>query len=335
MSETKNSCSGGCKFKSRIGGQALIEGVMMKGIDTEAMAVRLPNGEIDLETWKLPKAKWYNKTPFVRGPVNFVTTLIDGYKCISKSADKSMQGIEEEPSKFEKWFSEKFGKKSDKGEKKDKSGGNLMTVVTVISSFMGILLALALFIYLPAMATKGLSLLFPKLDELYVVKNIVEGLIKIAIFISYIWLTSLLKDIRRTYEYHGAEHKTIFCYENGLEMTVENVKKQKRFHPRCGTSFMFIVLIISIIVTSVFRVPWDIMWLRVLLKLCILPVIVAIAYEIIKLAGRYDNIFTRVVSAPGLWIQRLTTKEPDDSQIEVALAAFIPCIPEDRELDRW
>lgn len=170
---------------------------------------------------------------------------------------------------------------------------------------------------------------------MYIVKNIIEGLIKIGIFIAYIWLVSLLKDIRRTFEYHGAEHKTIFCYENGLDMTVENVRLQKRFHPRCGTSFIFIVLIISIVVTSVFRVPWDIMWLRVLIKLCILPVIVAIAYEIIKLAGRYDNIFTKIVSAPGLWIQRLTTREPDDSQIEVALAAFMPCIPDDKELDRW
>lgn len=146
---------------------------------------------------------------------------------------------------------------------------------------------------------------------------------------------ALLKDIRRTYEYHGAEHKTITCYEAGDEMTVENVRKYRRFHPRCGTSFMFLVLFISIFVNSIFMLPWDVVWLRALLKLCVLPIIVSIAYEIIKLAGRYDNIFTKIVSAPGLWIQRLTTREPDDSQIEVALAAFIPCIPEDKEMDRW
>ena len=144
-----------------------------------------------------------------------------------------------------------------------------------------------------------------------------------------------MKDIKRTYEYHGAEHKTIACYEAGEELTVENVKKHKRFHPRCGTSFMFLVLFISIIVFSVFQVPWDVLWLRVLIKLAILPIIVAIAYECIKLAGRYDNWFTKIISAPGLLIQRLTTREPDDSQIEVAIAAFLPCVPEDKETDRW
>ena len=142
-------------------------------------------------------------------------------------------------------------------------------------------------------------LLIPKLSELYVVKNIIEGLIKILIFIAYIWLTSLLKDIRRTYEYHGAEHKTITCYEAGDEVTVENVRKYRRFHPRCGTSFMFLVLFISIFVNSIFMLPWDAVWLRALLKLCVLPVVVSIAYELIKLAGRYDNIFTKIISAPG------------------------------------
>lgn len=322
MSNTKAAGVKAPKFKSKIGGQALIEGIMMKGIDREVMAVRLPDGTIETEEKILPKAKWFQKTPFIRGPVNFVTTLINGYKYISKSADKSMQGIEEEPSKFEKWLNDKLGDK-------------LMGIVMVIASFLGIALALGLFVYLPALATKGLAKLIPALDGIYILKNIIEGAIKIAIFVAYIWLTSLLKDIRRTYEYHGAEHKTITCYEAGDEMTVENVRKYKRFHPRCGTSFMFLVLFISIFVNSIFMLPWDVVWLRALLKLCVLPIIVSIAYEIIKLAGRYDNIFTRVVSAPGLWIQRLTTREPDDSQIEVALAAFIPCIPEDKELDRW
>ena len=318
----KNSCKGGCKFKSKIGGQALIEGIMMRGIDTEAMAVRLPDGSIDLEQWKLPKAKWYQKTPFVRGPVNFVTTLIDGYKCLSKSADKSLQEENENPSKFEKWLEEKLGDK-------------LMSAVMFISGVLGVALALALFIYLPALATRGLAMLFPELDDIYILKNVIEGVIKIGIFILYIWLTSLLKDIRRTYEYHGAEHKTISCYEAGDELTVENVKKHTRFHPRCGTSFIFLVLFISIIVNTLFMLPWEQVWLRALLKLCVLPIIVSIAYEVIKLNGKYDNIITKIISAPGLWIQRLTTREPDDSQIEVALAAFIPCIPEDKEQDRW
>lgn len=315
---SKDNCNSGCK-KSSIGGQALLEGVMMRGPEKEAMAVRLPDGTIDLEVWDLPKAKWYKKVPFVRGPVNFIGSMLDGYKCLTKSADKAMQGIEEEePSKFEKWLTEKLGDK-------------LMTIVMVIASVLGVALALTLFMFLPSLVTKGIGLLLPLGDF---AKTCIEGLIKIGVFIAYIALTSLMKDIKRTYEYHGAEHKTIACYEAGDELTVENVKKHLRFHPRCGTSFIFIVLFISIIVFSVFRVPWDVLWLRVLIKVAVLPVIVAIAYEIIKLAGRHDNIITRIVSAPGLWIQRLTTREPDDGQIECAIAAFKPCVPEDLEKDQ-
>lgn len=316
---SKDNCNSGCK-KSSIGGQALLEGVMMRGPEKEAMAVRLPDGTIDLEIWDLPKAKWYKKVPFVRGPVNFIGSMLDGYKCLTKSADKAMQGIEEEePSKFEKWLTEKLGDK-------------LMTIVMVIASVLGVALALGLFMFLPSLITKGIGLLLPLGDF---AKTCIEGLIKIGVFIAYIALTSLMKDIKRTYEYHGAEHKTIACYEAGDELTVENVKKHLRFHPRCGTSFIFIVLFISIIVFSVFRVPWEVLWLRVLIKVAVLPVIVAIAYEIIKLAGRHDNIITRIVSAPGLWIQRLTTREPDDGQIECAIAAFKPCVPEDLEKDQW
>lgn len=316
---SKDNCNSGCK-KSSIGGQALLEGVMMRGPEKEAMAVRLPDGSIDLEVWDLPKAKWYKKVPFVRGPVNFIGSMLDGYKCLTKSADKAMQGIEEEePSKFEKWLTEKLGDK-------------LMTIVMVIASVLGVALALTLFMFVPSLVTKGIGLLLPLNDF---AKTCIEGIIKIAVFIAYIALTSLMKDIKRTYEYHGAEHKTIACYEAGDELTVENVKKHLRFHPRCGTSFIFIVLFISIIVFSVFRVPWDVLWLRVLIKVAVLPVIVAIAYEIIKLAGRHDNIITRIVSAPGLWIQRLTTREPDDGQIECAIAAFMPCVPEDLEKDQW
>lgn len=316
---SKDNCNSGCK-KSSIGGQALLEGVMMRGPEKEAMAVRLPDGTIDLEVWDLPKAKWYKKVPFVRGPVNFIGSMLDGYKCLTKSADKAMQGIEEEePSKFEKWLTEKLGDK-------------LMTIVMVIASILGVALALTLFMFVPSLVTKGIGLLLPLGDF---AKTCIEGLIKIGVFIAYIALTSLMKDIKRTYEYHGAEHKTIACYEAGDELTVENVKKHLRFHPRCGTSFIFIVLFISIIVFSVFRVPWDVLWLRVLIKVAVLPVIVAIAYEIIKLAGRHDNIITRIVSAPGLWIQRLTTREPDDGQVECAIAAFKPCVPEDLEKDQW
>ncbi len=306
-------------FKTQIGGQALIEGVMMRGPEVEAMAVRLPSGEIDVEQWDLKPAKWYRKCPFIRGPFNFVTSMVDGYKCLSKSADKSMQGIEEEPSKFEKWLTDKLGDK-------------LMAAVMVIASVLGVALALGLFILIPATVTKAISKFIEMPD---IVKNIIEGVIKMAVFIVYIALTALLKDIRRTYEYHGAEHKTIACYEAGEELTVENVKKHRRFHPRCGTSFMFLVLFISIIVTSLFRIQWGNLWLRVICKLLILPVIVSVAYELIKLAGRYDNILTKIISAPGLWIQRLTTREPDSGEIECAIAAFMPCIPKEKGADRW
>ena len=190
------------RFKSKIGGQALIEGIMMRGIDRECMAVRLPDGSIDVEEKMLPKAKWFQRCPFVRGPVNFVTTLVSGYKYISRSADKSMQQLEEEPSRFEKWLEEKLGDK-------------LMGIIMGIAGVLGVALAIGLFVYLPALTVKGLSLLIPALGEIDFLKNILEGFIKIAIFIAYIWLTSLLKDIRRTYEYHGAEHKTITCYEAG------------------------------------------------------------------------------------------------------------------------
>lgn len=307
-------------FKTQIGGQALIEGVMMRGPEVEAMAVRLPSGEIDVEQWQLKPAKWYKKVPFIRGPFNFVGSMIDGYKCLSKSADKSMQGAEsEQPSKFEKWLTDKFGDK-------------LMNFVMVIASVLGVALALGLFILVPATITKMISK-FVELPD--IAKNVIEGLIKMAVFIAYIGLTALLKDIRRTYEYHGAEHKTIACYEAGEELNVENIKKHSRFHPRCGTSFMFLVLFISIIVTSVFHIQWGNLWLRVLCKLLILPVIVSVAYELIKLAGRYDNILTKIISAPGLWIQRLTTREPDDSQIECAIASFLPCIPKEKGADKW
>lgn len=317
-----NNCENKCKFKSKIGGQALIEGVMMKGIDTSAMAVRLPNGEIDVETWAAnngKKAQWYKKVPFVRGVFNFVSSLVEGYKCLSKSADKAMEDDDEPETKFEKWLSDKFG---------DKITG----VVTAVALVLGIALALVLFMWLPAVASKGIGKLVTLND---LAKTAVEGVMKIVIFIIYLWLTSLMKDMRRTYEYHGAEHKTIACYEAGLELNVENVKKQTRFHPRCGTSFIFIILFLSIIIFSVLQLPWENTLLRMLCKLALMPFVVAIAYELIRLAGRYDNIFTKIISFPGIQLQRLTTREPDDSEIEVAIASLLPCIPEDKEDDKW
>lgn len=311
-----------CKFKSKIGGQALIEGVMMRGVDTSAMAVRLPDGTIDVETWAAnngKKAPWFKKVPFVRGIFNFVSSLVEGYKCLSKSADKAMLDDEEPESKFEMWLDEKFGEK-------------LTGIVTGVAMVIGIALALVLFMWLPSTISGLLGKVIPMNNF---AKTAVEGALKIIIFIVYLALTGLMKDMRRTYEYHGAEHKTIACYEAGLELNVENVKKQTRFHPRCGTSFIFIVLFISIIVFTLLQLPWDNTLLRVVCKLALMPFVVGIAYEIIRLAGRYDNFITKIISFPGLKLQKLTTREPDDSEIEVAIAAMKPCIPEDKEDDKW
>jgi uncharacterized protein YqhQ len=307
------------KFKSKIGGQALIEGIMMRGIDKSAMACRLPSGEIDVEEWAINNGKnrpWYKKTPFIRGVFNFVETLVEGYKCLSKSADKQMSADDEKPSKFEAWLERKLGDK-------------LMPVITTFATILGVLLAVALFVFLPTFIVK----FFDNFIDSNFLLTLIEGVIKIVIFIVYLALTLLMKDIQTTYEYHGAEHKTIACYEAGEELTVENIKKYSRFHPRCGTSFILFVLIISILVFSV--VTWSSRLKRTLLKLLLLPVVMGIAYELIKIAGKYTNPITKIISAPGIALQRLTTREPNDKQIEVAIAAMERVIPEDKEEDKW
>ncbi len=319
MSKSSTPELGEEKFKSKIGGQAVIEGVMMRGIDKASMANRLPGGEIDLEVWPIRGGKdlpWYRKVPFVRGVFSFGISMIDGYKCLMRSADKQITEEDEEPeSRFEKWLTEKLGDK-------------LMPVISGISMVLGLALAIFLFMMVPS----GILKLAGKIVEIPdVVKNIIEGFIKIGIFVGYTALTGLMKDMHRLYEYHGAEHKTIACYEHGRELTVENVKQHCRFHPRCGTSFVFLVLFISIFVNSVFRLSWENVMLRVLCKLALLPVVMGLAYEVIRLAGKYDNPVMRAVSAPGLWIQRITTKEPHDDEIECAIEALKAVIPEGGE----
>lgn len=306
--------SGG--FKTSIGGQALIEGVMMRGPAVSAMAVRLPSGEVDVERWDTASVKkWYKKTPFVRGIFNMVDSLMFGYKCLMKSAEKA--GLDdEEPSKFEKWLAEKLGK-------------SLMSVVSVFAVVLGGGLAIGLFMVLPAFLTGLLG----HWVTVPLLKSSIEGVLKIGIFLAYMAAVRAMPEIKRVYQYHGAEHKTIACYEAGLPLTVENVRPQRRFHPRCGTSFILIVLVISILLFSV--VSWESVLIRVGLKLLSLPLVVGIAYEIIKLAGRFDNPVTRAISAPGMWTQRLTTSEPDDSQIEVAIASMLPCIPQESGQDTW
>ena len=305
------------KKKTSIGGQALIEGIMMRGPFLTSMATRMPDGSIEVETWdthKSGKTPWTRRAPFIRGIFNMVDSMVVGYSCLMKSAEKA--GVEEEPTKFDKWLEEKLG-------------DNMMKVLGGFAVVLGVALAAVLFIFIPT----GLSSLLKPLLGAGIGLSLIEGLIKVIILVGYMWLCSRMKEIHRVFEYHGAEHKSIACYEAGLPLTVENIRPQRRFHPRCGTSFLFLVVFISIIVGSF--ISWDNPAIRMLLKLALIPVVVGISYELIKLAGRSDGILTRIISAPGMWLQRITTCEPDDSQIECAIAALEAVIPEDENADRW
>ena len=311
MSESKS-----CRAKkTSIGGQALIEGIMMRGPKLSAMAVRNPQGEIVLEKWSNePEGKKpglidrLRKIPVVRGVFNFVITMISGYKSLMKSAE--IAGFEDE---------EEANKEGNKG---------LMAIVGVVAGILGVLLSVGLFIFLPTFIYDLIAKAVPVLATSRFLKSFFEGILKIVILVAYMAAVSQMKDIKRTFQYHGAEHKTIFCYEAGLELTVENVRGQGRFHPRCGTSFLIVMLIISIFIGML--IPANIpTFLRTLIKLLLLPVTMGIGYEFIKFAGRHDNAVTRILSAPGLWMQRITVLEPDDGMIECAIAAVNEVIPDD------
>ena len=307
MEKQKKSCT----IKTSIGGQAVIEGVMMRGPKKTALSVRLPDNTISTEEWATPDGnKWYKKTPFIRGIFNFVESLTCGYQSLMKAAEKAgLDEEDEEPSKFEMKMRQVLGNK-------------FMPVLEGLILLFSLAMALFFFAFLP---TTFVNLLRGTITHPLALSAL-EGLTKIAILIIYLAAISRMSDIHRVFMYHGAEHKTIFCYEHGEELTVENVRKYTRFHPRCGTSFLVIVLLLSILVSSF--VTWDNVWMRVGLKVLCLPIIMSLSYECIKYAGRHDNLFTRILSAPGLWTQRLTTKEPDDSMIEVAIASMKRVIPE-------
>lgn len=308
--------------KTSIGGQALIEGVMMRGPHKTAMAVRHISGEIVTEEWENAvsnKPKFW-KLPFIRGIYNMIESLKTGYKCLMRSA--VLAGLDdEEPNAIPK-----------------KSETVLMSILMVFSTILGVLLALGLFMYLPSFLYRLFAGWLDNNNGTFwsqnaVLRGVFEGVLRLVLFLIYLSLVSLMKDIRRVFMYHGAEHKTIFCYENGEELTVENIRRQSRFHPRCGTSFLVLTLLVGMAISICIQV--DVVWLRVLIKIALLPLTVGIGYELIKLAGRKNNRFTRLISAPGLWIQRLTTREPDDSMIECAIAAFLPVVPEDPKADEW
>lgn len=316
---------------SGVGGEALIEGIMMKGPKGAAIACRMPDGTIDItrkEVHSVTDKCKLLKAPFIRGPINFVEQMIFGYKCMMESAEKTAFDTsdtnEEEMSKLDKWLSDHFGPK-------------MMAVIGGIAMVLGFGLAFLVFFYLPTFTSDLINkyLAHGTLDR-YI--PIIEGLMRMIIFVLYMWGVSLMSDIKRVFKYHGAEHKSIFCVEHGLELTVENVRKQSRFHPRCGTSFIFITLILSIVISSVINVLFPelratSLWLWIAVKVLMLPLIMSIGYECIRLAGKHDNVFTRFLSAPGLLMQRITTKEPEDDIIEVGIAAIKAVIESDASED--
>ena len=324
---------GKAKYTS-IGGQALIEGVMMRGPDKIGLAVRQPDNKIYKEyITQTPLGDKYKflKLPFFRGVAGFISSMKIGYKTLMISAEKAGLDLDDaEPeTKFEKWLMKTFGDK-------------LMGVVSGIGMVLGVILAMGLFFFLPVLLRNGAIYLVEKLSGNTMLEtsrslftSIFEGIIKIVIFVAYLFLVSKMKEMRRVFEYHGAEHKTIFCYESKLPLTVENVRSKKRFHPRCGTSFMVLMMIIGIIVSFIiarFTKANSNTYLWTAVKILMVPLLMALGYEVLKIAGKYDNAFTRFISAPGMWVQRLTTKEPDDSQIEIAIASLVMVLSDEDKL---
>ena len=312
------------KHITSIGGQAVMEGVMMRGPHKTAVAVRKPDGEITVKIDENGTKKKHKllKLPVIRGCVNFFESMVIGIKALMYSAEFVDLEEEESESKFEKWLEEKLGDK-------------IKDVVIYFSLIISVLLSVGLFILLPTVITRGLEALFDGVAFVgtKTFTSICEGLVRMVIFISYLALVSQMKDIKRVFEYHGAEHKSIACYEAEEELTVENVKKHSRLHPRCGTSFLLFVMIVSIVIFSL--LPRTSIIPRLLMRIALLPVVAGISYEIIKLAGKSKNRCVCLLTKPGLWLQKLTTREPDESQIEVAIKSLTSVMPEDKEEDKW
>lgn len=383
--------------KTSIGGQALIEGIMMRGPHKTVMSCRLPDGSISTEEieWSSASKKCkFLRLPVIRGAVALVDSMINGYKALMLSAERSGM-LDEEPEKTEtdraiekpseeiseetteevsEEISEEISEETvgestgdavesvsdDDGEPspeietapetvpekvpetapEKKKESAFETILGIVSLLLGLALAIVLFMWLPSTAFNLINRIEGvNIDEF---RALFEGTVKILIFVLYMFCVSFMKDIKRVFMYHGAEHKSIFCYEKGLELTVENVRMQKRFHPRCGTSFMILMLIVSILLSYLLTLIPAVSWLAqnysivwVIIKLLLLPLTCGIGYELIRISGRYDNIVTRIISAPGVWLQHVSTKEPDDSMIEIAIEALKAVIPENSEDDNW
>ncbi len=319
-----------CSFRTTIGGQALLEGILMRGPKKQAIVVRNQEGGLEIreEELKLIKERYpILGVPFIRGVVNFLDSMVKGVKALMWSAEFYPEEEEAQPSRLEQWIEKHFGSEA------------LMKWVIAIAVLAGLGFAIALFIILPTLATSALLYFAP--DAPMWLRNLLEGIIKLVIFFVYMILCSRLKEIHRTFQYHGAEHKTIFCYERGLDLTVENVRDMPRHHPRCGTSFLVVVIIIAVLASCVvFALPGvrevaENPIIRILLHLAMLPIIVAVTYELNRFIGRHDNHITRVLAAPGLWMQNFTTFEPDESMLEVAIQALTLVLPEQEGEDAW
>ena len=323
------------KFKTLIGGQALIEGIMMRGPAKDAMAVRVGDDiKLEVTPRKVRPPKSIGTRPFVRGAVNFFDAQVSGVKALMRSAELSPDvATEEAPSKFDLWLEKKVGNEK------------FQQIAVGIAVLMGLGLSILLFFLLPMV----ISSFFDQFIHHHLVLNLIEGLVRMIVFASYMFLVSKMKEMKRVFAYHGAEHKTIRCYEAGLPLTVENVRQQTRLHPRCGTSFLLVVMVISILVFSVASslllavVPvlnamkggFLYRLIMILFKLLLLPLVVSVTYEINRWAGKHDNWFTKVIIAPGMCLQKLTTNEPDDAMIEVSIAAVQAVLPEEEGADRW
>ncbi len=312
-----------CSFRTSIGGQALIEGILMRGPEKQAIVVRSPEGlVVKEEPLKLVKDKYpVLGLPLVRGSVTFLDSMFKGVKALMFSADYFPEEEVEEPSKFEQWLDEKLG-----NEKMEK-------LIIATSVVLAVGMCLLLFMIIPTF----LSSLVTYVTDSVVVRNLVDALLRIIIFMCYMILVSRMKEIKRVFSYHGAEHKTIFCYEKGLELTVENVREQPKHHPRCGTSFLFVVIIVAVLLHSVVFAIWPVenVLLRVAIQLLMLPFVVGVTYEFNRYVGGHDNPVTNFLARPGMWMQNFTTNEPDDSMIEVAIEAMKLVIPEQEGKDQW
>ena len=323
MSDRQETQAGA--FRTSIGGQALIEGIYMRGPEKQSIVVRNQEGELVVKTTPLKLTKEHYPilgVPFIRGAFAFLGTMVEGVKALMYSADFYPDDELGQPSKLDLWL------------EKHVSSEKLDSVLVAVATVIAVAFSIGLFFLLPTLIAWAVDLILP-LSVL--ARNLIEGIVRIAVFMAYLILISKSKDIRRVFSYHGAEHKSIFCYERGLELTVENVRDMPRHHPRCGTSFLFVVIVLAILIYSVLFslvTPPNVL-VRVLLQLVLIPVIVGIAYEINRYVGRHDNAVTRLATAPGLWMQNFTTFEPDDSMIEVGIEALKQVLPEVEGADRW